>query len=331
MLSAIFCRKEGGVMTKKVNLEDVTLIRGVKEDAELIQDMKIRAFQPLYEVYEDHDTSPVNESFERMVQILQEENTDYLLIQWQTTVVGAVRVIEKNPGIFRISPIFILPEYQNKGIASATLELLFCKYPQAVVWRLDTILQEKGNCHLYEKVGFVRTGAKKEINEKMTLIKYEKVNVNVSDFLESDAEEVANLIIRNFKEVNVKDYEEKTIQELVKTHNADWVKNIASFAHMYVLRKDQVIVGCGSISSFWGSLDESILLTVFVLPEYHGMGIGRKTIKILESDELFTRASRVEIPASITAVDFYKKFGYVYKDGKHQLDGEGHFRLEKYK
>lgn len=100
---------------------------------------------------------------------------------------------------------------------------------------------------------------------------------------------------------------------------------------MYVFCLDEKIVGVGSISSFWGSETESILLTVFVLPEFHGKGIGRMIIRTLEQDELFIRAERVEIPASITAVDFYKKFGYGFKNNKKQLDEEGHFRLEKFK
>ena len=43
------------------------------------------------------------------------------------------------------------------------------------------------------------------------------------------------------------------------------------------------------------------------------------------------RSSGIEIPASITAVEFYKKFGYDYKNGVRELDGEGHIRLEKFK
>lgn len=42
------------------------------------------------------------------------------------------------------------------------------------------------------------------------------------------------------------------------------------------------------------------------------------------------RADRIEIPASITAVDFYKKKGYDYKNNVKELDEEGHYRLEKY-
>ena len=35
-------------------------------------------------------------------------------------------------------------------------------------------------------------------------------------------------------------------------------------------------------------------------------------------------------PASITAVEFYKKQGYDYKNGINELDDEGHYRLEKF-
>ncbi len=165
----------------------------------------------------------------------------------------------------------------------------------------------------------------------MSSIEYERDNVVIRRFCEADAEEVAGLIIRNFKEVNSKDYSQEIIHEMVITHNSEWVKGVASYANMYVFCLDERIIGVGSISSFWGSETESILLTIFVLPELHGKGIGRTIIHTLEQDELFLRAERVEIPASITAVDFYRKFGYGFKNGVKQLDEEGHYRLEKFK
>ena len=105
---------------------------------------------------------------------------------------------------------------------------------------------------------------------------------------------------------------------------------MASYANVYVFCIDDEVTGVGAISSFWGSLTESILLTIFVCPELHGKGIGRFIIQTLEQDELFKRAERVEIPASITAVEFYKKQGYDYKNGVEELDDEGHYRLEKF-
>lgn len=68
-----------------------------------------------------------------------------------------------------------------------------------------------------------------------------------------------------------------------------------------------------------------------MLPEYQGKGIGRKIIETLEQDEYFTRAKRIEIPSSITAVEFYRKMGYDYKNGNSEIDDEQLYRLEKFR
>ena len=121
------------------------------------------------------------------------------------------------------------------------------------------------------------------------------------------------------------------MEKFAKAYDAEKVLNVASYAHMYVFEFDGKIIGTGSISSFWGSETESILLSIFVLPEFHGKGVGRKIINTLETDEFYVRASRIEIPASITATEFYRKFGYDYKNGVKELDNGHHYRLEKFK
>lgn len=155
--------------------------------------------------------------------------------------------------------------------------------------------------------------------------------VKARRFEEKDAELVSSLICRNFLEVNSKDYGLKAMEKLAQSYDAAKVKQVASYAHMYVFEWQEQIVGVGAISSFWGSKTESILLTIFVLPEYHGKGIGRTIINTLEQDAFFVRAERIEIPASITGTEFYRKFGYDFKNGRKELDDEGHYRLEKFK
>lgn len=150
-------------------------------------------------------------------------------------------------------------------------------------------------------------------------------------YQDEDAEEIVHLIIRNFKEINVKDYGEKAVEALVATHDVKWFRSVAEYANVYVFWNEGKIVGVGSISSFWGSPTESILLTIFVLPEFHGRGIGSYIIDTLEADPLFLRAKRIEIPASITAVEFYRKKGYDYKNGIRELDEEQLYRLEKFR
>ena len=318
-------------------MSDLIELKLVTEgESESLHRLQVEAFMPLYEKYQDDDTSPAKESLKRVTEKIIEENSDFYFIVFRGEKVGGVRVRwHQGKKVYEnvnwISPIFIIPKFQNKGIASTVIEQLFDIYPDTIEWRLVTIKQETGNCHLYEKCGFVRTGEEIVVNEKMTLVDYVKSCIRVRKFEEEDADEVSKLIVRNFLEVNSKDYGIAAMEKLAKVYDSGKVLNIANYAHMYVFEWNGKIVGTGSISSFWGSKTESILLTIFVLPEFHGKGIGRKIINTLEQDEFFVRATRIEIPASITATEFYRKFGYDYKNGVKELDEEYHYRLEKFK
>ncbi|EPC85185.1 acetyltransferase, partial [Lacticaseibacillus paracasei subsp. paracasei CNCM I-4649] len=69
---------------------------------------------------------------------------------------------------------------------------------------------------------------------------------------------------------------------------------------------------------------------IFVLPTYQKRGIGELIIHTLEHDVYFRQAERVEIPASITAVNFYRHMGYTFKKGHETVDEEQLYRLEKF-
>lgn len=150
-------------------------------------------------------------------------------------------------------------------------------------------------------------------------------------FKEIDAKAVSDLIARTLREVNIKDYSVEYIENDVKILTPEYLIERSKWTHSYVVYEDDNIVGCGSIGPYWGSKEESSLFTIFVLPEYQGKGIGRKIIETLERDEYFLRAKRVEIPASITACQFYRKFGYEYKNGINKIDEEQLYRLEKFR
>ncbi|WMJ87440.1 GNAT family N-acetyltransferase [Anaerocolumna sp. MB42-C2] len=130
-------------------------------------------------------------------------------------------------------------------------------------------------------------------------------------FENSDAQYVAEIINRNFFEVNIKNYSKEELN--ARLFNEEKVRTIAEYSHMYVCYSDKEIVGCGAISNNWGSIDESVLLTIFVKPELRKNGIGKVIIENLEHDELFLRAKKIEISSSITACEFYFKMGYHYK------------------
>lgn len=155
--------------------------------------------------------------------------------------------------------------------------------------------------------------------------------MEIRRFQPKDAEELSAVIAKTLRITNSKDYPEEYIEENVASHSPDILRKRAEEGHTYVILDGSKIIGCGTIAGYWGSITESILLTIFLLPEYQGRGLGKKIIETLEEDEYFLRAKRIEIPASITAVEFYKKMGYTYKNGVAELDEEQLYRLEKFR
>lgn len=109
----------------------------------------------------------------------------------------------------------------------------------------------------------------------------------------------------------------------------DNLKKRASYTHFYVAKDQDKIIGCGAIGPYWDSKTESSLFTIFVDPDYQGKGVGRKIVEILEQDEYALRANRIEVPASIVGIPFYKKMGYTHKNGELVYE-DGHFAMEKY-
>lgn len=157
-------------------MNDIRLIKAKLDDSQLVHEMQREAFMLLYERYRDDDTSPAKESLERVEAKITAENSEFFIIYMEDEAVGAVRVRTdkiENTVVRRISPIFILPKYQDKGLGTMVMKLLFDRYPNTDKWSLDTILQEAMNCHFYEKLGFVRTGGQTAINERMTIVEYE--------------------------------------------------------------------------------------------------------------------------------------------------------------
>lgn len=155
--------------------------------------------------------------------------------------------------------------------------------------------------------------------------------MEIRRFRPEDAAETAKMIARTLKISNSRDYPKEYIDANIVSHSPAVLTERAKEGHMYVVCEDLRIIGCGAVAGYWGSITESILLTVFVLPEYQGKGIGSAIIRTLEQDEYFLRAKRIEVPASITAVEFYRKMGYNYKNGIASVDDEQVYRLEKFR
>ena len=160
---------------------EITLLRANIDNAKELHAMQVKAFKELLEKYQDYDTNPGNESVEKVEARLKQDFTFYYFICIGQQKAGAIRIVDmkENGKNKRISPIFILPEFQGKGIAQKAIQL--CEETHGNEnWELDTILQESKNCHLYEKMGYRKTGKTEVINERLTLVFYEKKEADIT-------------------------------------------------------------------------------------------------------------------------------------------------------
>ena len=153
----------------------IELIRASLKDAKEIWKMQVKSFKNLLDKYQDFETNPASETILNVEMRLKQNFPFFYFIFIDNKKVGAIRVVdykEKNKNK-RISPLFILPEYRNKGIAQSVIKI--CEEIHGNInWELSTILEEKGNCYLYEKLGYHPTGKTQVINDRLTLIFYHK-------------------------------------------------------------------------------------------------------------------------------------------------------------
>lgn len=201
----------------------VTLARATIEDVKELHAMQVKAFKELLVKYQDFDTSPANESLEKVKARMKQDFTFFYFICVGQQKAGAIRIIDekiqgKNK---RISPVFILPEFQGKGIAQKAIRLCEEIHGDGN-WELDTILQEPKNCHLYEKMGYVRTGKTKAINERLTLVFYEKKEagmcITVREETKDDFREGEVLTRKAFWNVYVPGCYEHYLAHILRSH-----------------------------------------------------------------------------------------------------------------
>lgn len=152
----------------------ICLVQARAEDAPVVQAMQQTAFAELLEKYQDYDMSPATESLEKIKWKITHPSSYYYFIRIGEKIVGGIRIVDTGDGSRkRISPLYIIPDYRGMGYAQAAM-MEAERIHGANHWQLDTILQETGNCYLYEKMGYHQTGHQTVIKENMTIVDYEK-------------------------------------------------------------------------------------------------------------------------------------------------------------
>lgn len=144
------------------------------EEALILTEMQTRAFMPEVRKHGGFETSPASETPDRMLERITSAKSHSFIIIADDVYAGMIRIKELGAGAYKISPIFVLPEFQNQGIGQKAMALAEEMFPTARLWTLFCVREEERNVYFYEKLGFSKTGYERKLNNNITLIGYER-------------------------------------------------------------------------------------------------------------------------------------------------------------
>ena len=140
---------------------DIHLIKAAIENSAEIREMQVIGFEALLHKYGDTETNSGAETLEKVRSRFSLNNVDQYFISLDGKNIGYIRIRRLSNTACRLSQMFILPDFQNRGYAQMVIRQAESYYPEAKEWSLDTIKQEQKLCHLYEKMGYKLTGVEK--------------------------------------------------------------------------------------------------------------------------------------------------------------------------
>jgi RimJ/RimL family protein N-acetyltransferase len=150
------------VSIKKTKLDEIEDLLAIQKEV----------FAEDYALYEDHDSTPVNETTEKLIENI--ERFFHFTIWLDNDIIGAIDIRPLDDKRLRLSKLFLRNEYQNKGLGSKIIQLMESEFPLIKDWSLYTPYLNNRNHHFYEKLGYIKIG-EVQVTEKLQLFKYEKI------------------------------------------------------------------------------------------------------------------------------------------------------------
>lgn len=151
------------------------LVQSIKELSTILNIQK-KAFKSLYIKYRDTETSPYKESIQDIERRFVMENSFYYFIKKDSSIVGYIRIVTtSNQTKARISPIAILPQFENRGFGKQTMYEIESLFPSVKEWSLDTIKQETKLLNFYLSLGYTKLEKEERINDNMDISFFRKV------------------------------------------------------------------------------------------------------------------------------------------------------------
>lgn len=125
----------------------------------------------------------------------------------------------------------------------------------------------------------------------------------IRNFEPNDSEAVSFVIRQTMRVSNSRDYPLERLTSLIEYFSPEKVLLLNQERHCLVAEIGTQIVGTIA-------LEDSELVTFFVLPQYQRTGIGTLLLQAIEKIAVENKINLLRLEASITGTPFYEKLGY---------------------
>ncbi len=130
-----------------------------------------------------------------------------------------------------------------------------------------------------------------------------QTNIHLQVASAHHAEGIGKVVRDAIRRVNAKDYPADEITRLVNNFSTDSVVEMLKQRVTIVAMADGVVVGTGALQG-------SEIKSVFVSPDLHRQGVGRRVMAALEQMASQQDVPELTVSSSLSAVTFYAALGY---------------------
>lgn len=120
---------------------------------------------------------------------------------------------------------------------------------------------------------------------------------------EADADAISDVIVQALRLSNAADYPPQVIERVAANFDAAGVRALMASREVFVALDGARVVATASLAG-------DVVRSVFVLPERQGHGLGKALMTHVEDVARAAGVQQLRVPASLTAVPFYKALGY---------------------
>jgi len=132
----------------------IDIVRADLDDAQIITETKIKAYNKEINTYLGRDGGPVGyNQVESHIKIINKYIAYKILLDKE--IIGAFFLIPISDTQMRFEDFVINPSYQGNGYGTAVMGIVENRYPKVKEWHLSTPVFSLSNQHLYEKLGYI--------------------------------------------------------------------------------------------------------------------------------------------------------------------------------